>query len=133
MEARSEMIWVIVVLIIGFALIIIYRLYCYPPLSKTAKQQQQKFIQAFREEKDLIYQMPAQELIQFQQTLKRHFSDAGRGCFYGPTLMIHLSSMDSQVTIQVFSDSPQNLTRAVWKVLSCKPQVGGMHNPVAHG
>ncbi len=121
MEARSEMIWVIVALIIGFVLLVIYRLYYYPPLSQTARQQQQKFIQAFREVKDLVYQMAAPELALFHQNLMQHFSDAGRGCFYGPTLMVHLNSLDSQVTIRVFSDSPQNLTRAVWKVLSCKP------------
>ena len=127
------MIWVIIMFIIGFMLLIIYRLYYHPPLSQTAKQQQRKFIQAFCEEKDLIYQMGAQELALFHQNLRQHFSDAGSGCFYGQTIMVRLSSVDAQVTIQVFSDSPQNLTRAVWKVLSCKPQSGGTMNAVAHG
>lgn len=133
MEATPEMIWVIVLLILGFALLFIYRFYYYPPLTKTAKQQQQKFIQAFREEKDLIYQMGAPELAQFHQHLRQQFSDAGRGCFYGPTLMVRLSSIDSQVIIQIFSDNPQNLSRGVWKVLNCKSQIGGPHHAAPDG
>jgi hypothetical protein len=69
----------------------------------------------------------------FLNTLKKNFFDAGFGCFYGPTLMIHISSAESQITIQVFSDNPHNLTRAVWRVLKCKTKQGGMPNAAPDG
>ena len=127
------MIWLIIVLVIGVIGVIAYRFYFYPPLSPTAKQQQQKYIQAFQEAKKLVYQMTDSELALFRQVLQQNFFDAGRGCFYGPQLMIHLVAEASQVVIQVFSDSPQDLTRAMWKVLKCKPQAGGMENAAPDG
>jgi hypothetical protein len=133
MEPLPKMIWVIVLLVIGFVILFIYRLYYYPSLSQTAKKQQAKYIQAFREEKKLVYQMDEQEKSTFLSGLKRNFFDAGFGCFYGPTLMVHVTSAESQVTIQVFSDDPHNLTRAVWKVLKCKPEQGGTYDTAPDG
>jgi len=127
------MIWIIVLLVIGFALLFIHRLYYYPPLSQTAKKQQAKYIQAFREEKKLVYQMDDQEKASFLNILKRSFYDAGFGCFYGSNLMVYVSSAESQLTIQIFSDSPQNLTRAVWKVLKLKTSLGGMPTATSNG
>jgi len=127
------MIWVIVLVIIGFVLLVVYRLYYYPPLSKTAKKQQAKYIQAFREEKKLVYQMDEQQKTTFLNALKRTFYEAGFGCFYGPNLMVHIISAESQLTIQVFSDSPPNLTRAVWKVLKLKTNLGGSPDATPDG
>jgi len=133
MEPLPKMIWIIVLLIIGFVLLFIYRLYYYPPLSQTGRRQQVKFIQAFREEKKLVYQMDEPEKATFLDTLKRNFYDAGFGCFYGQNLMIHVTSAESQVTIQIFCEDPHNLTRAVWKVLKVKTHLGGRQDATPDG
>jgi hypothetical protein len=133
METFHSMFWLIAVLVIGIIGIIIYRFYYFPPLSLTAKKQQLKYIQAFQEEKTLVYQMAVEERTALLNRLKRTFFNAGFGSYYGQNVMVHLKSEDTHVSIQIFSDNPHNLTRNVWRVLKLKDEVGGLQNAAPDG
>jgi hypothetical protein len=118
------MVWLIVLLIVGIAALIAYRIYCAPPLSATGKQQQDHYLKAFQNEKTLIYQMPATDHTAFLVQLRQHFFDAGAGCFYGNDLIIHVLYEMPQVTIHLFCPNAADLPRHAWRLMQLKSTAG---------
>lgn len=119
------MVWLIVLLIVGIAIFIAFRIYYAPPLSAAGKQQQDRYLKAFQSEKTLVYQMSATDHAAFLTQVRQHFFDAGAGCFYGTDLIIHVLYEAPQMTVHLFCPNASDLPRHAWRLIQLKSTTEG--------
>ncbi len=127
------MVWLIILLVLALAVVVGYRYYQYPTLSKVAKAQKKYYLERLQFSKELLYQIPPNKLLILRQILRKTYFQAGKDCFYGPGIIIYLKSQGAQLSIYLFSSSEDELTRYSWKIMKLKAQLGGRNNGSANG
>lgn len=65
--------------------------------------------------------------------LSKKYLNANFNCFYGNRAIIYLEQEESHITIRIFSETSDDLTRNVWKVSRIKDSLGGTSNHAPHG
>lgn len=108
------MIAFIIILIVSAVLVSIY-LTRRHSFTQTMKVQRKKYIQSLQREQIFHRRIPAAQLSQLRRELRRVYLDAGNGCYIGQGAFIYLKNEGTQVTIQLFGPTEDELARHAWR------------------
>ncbi len=115
--------WIIIMLIVGLILIIAYRIYFSPSLSKQGKLQRERYLQWFRFGRTLVFQMSLDQMLMLRLELKKLFRCASSNKFYGTNTMIHLQTNLSEVSLRIFCPTEDLLSKNLWILMQIKRKI----------